>query len=95
MSAAGCPADAGSPSPTVTNAVLAALQSDGSDVRRRQTRVCDASAVPGPGELRPPFCTPAFLFLRPPSLTSCAGRVCHVFSHAGCLARDPRGLLMA
>ena len=38
---------------------------------------------------------PAFLFLRPPGLASCAGRVCHVFSHAGCRARDPRGLLMA
>ena len=86
----------GSSNLTVSNAALATASIE----RHRCPQptdpgVCNASAGADPGWLRPPFRTPGFLFLRPSRRTSCADHVCHVFSLQGCLARDPRGLLMA
>jgi len=54
---------------------LAALQFYGGDDFGQQTGVCDASAVLCPEQVRSPFCTPAFLFVRPMNLASCAGRL--------------------
>jgi hypothetical protein len=62
MSPLGCPGDRRSPNLTVTDTVLAALQSDRGDVFSRQTGVRDASAVLGPEQVGPPFVRQSFLF---------------------------------
>jgi hypothetical protein len=81
---------------TVSNAVIAALRSNGTAIRRRQTLVSGRrvlALVPDCGDrlsVRQGFCSFAH-----EAWPLARTHACHVFSLRGCLARDPRGLLMA
>ena len=84
MSPVGYPADRWPPNLTVTDTVLAAIQSDRGDVFSRQTGVCDASH-PWSGTCETAFCPPEFLILRLMNLASCAGRLMPAMSSPGML----------